>query len=249
VLIIIKTPQEIAMMRESGRVAAGVLEALKEEIKPGVTTAYLDKLAESMIRKAGGEPVFKGYHNYPASICTSVNYEVVHGIPGLRRLQEGDIISIDLGVRLKGYCSDLAATFGVGEIGLYARELIEVTRQSLQEGIAVIKPKGRLTDISHAVYSYVKSHGFSVVRSYAGHGIGTRMHEDPQVPNYGPPGQGPLLLEGMTLAIEPMVNFGSWGVEVLNDQWTVVTKDRSLSAHFEHTVAIREHGPEILTVL
>lgn len=248
-MIVLKTPKEIALMKEAGRVAARVLEALQQEIKPGITTADLDKLAETLIRKAGGEPVFKGYHNYPASICTSINYEVVHGIPGLRRLQDGDIISIDLGVHLKGYCSDLAATFGVGEIGPYARKLIEVTRQSLQEGIAAMKVGGRLTDISHAVYSYVKNNGFSVVRSYAGHGIGTRMHEDPQVPNYGPPGQGPLLLEGMTLAIEPMVNFGDFRVEVLNDQWTVVTKDRSLSAHFEHTVALRENGPEILTVL
>jgi len=236
------------MMREAGRVAAEVLEDLKEEIKPGITTAYLDKLAEAMIRKAGGEPVFKGYHNYPASICTSVNYEVVHGIPGLRRLQEGDIISIDLGVRLKGYCSDLAATFAVGEIGPYARELIEVTRQSLQEGIAAMQPKGRLTDISHAVYSYVKRNGFSVVRSYAGHGIGTRMHEDPQVPNYGPPGQGPLLLEGMTLAIEPMITLGGWHVRMMEDGWTMTTMDGSPCAHYEHTVAVLEDRAEILTL-
>lgn len=236
-------------MREAGRVAAGVLEVLQQKIKPGVTTGALDKLAETVIRKAGGKPAFKGYHNYPASICTSINYEVVHGLPGLRQLQEGDIISIDLGVRLKGYYSDLAATFGVGEIGADARRLIEVTRQSLQEGIAAMKPGGRLTDISHAVHSYVKCNAFSVVRAYAGHGIGTRLHEDPQVPNYGPPGQGPLLQEGMILAIEPMVNSGHWEVEVLSDQWTVVTKDRSLSAHFEHTVALRENGPEVLTVL
>ncbi len=247
-MIVMKTLQEIILMRESGRVAAGVMKALQQEIKPGVTTAALDRLAETMIRNAGGEPIFKGYHNFPASICTSINHEVVHGIPGLRKLKDGDILSIDLGVRLKGYCSDMAATFGVGEIVPDARKLIEVTRQSLQEGIAAMKPGGRLTDISYAVYKYVKGNGFSVVRSYAGHGIGTRLHEDPQVPNYGSPGQGPLLMEGMVLAIEPMINFGHWGVEVLDDQWTVVTKDRSLSAHFEHTVALGGNGPEILTV-
>lgn len=248
-MIVIKTPEEIALMREAGRVAGAVLQALQREIKPGITTGSLDKIAEDMIRKAGGEPLFKGYHNFPASICTSINNEVVHGIPGLRRLQEGDIISIDLGVRLKGYCSDMAATFGVGELLPETARLLEVTRQSLQEGIAAMKPGGRLTDISHAVYSHVKKNNFSVVRAYAGHGIGTRLHEDPQVPNYGAPGRGPLLQEGLVLAIEPMVNYGHWEVEVLSDQWTVVTGDHSLSAHFEHTVALREDGPEILTIL
>ncbi|HOL17916.1 MAG TPA: type I methionyl aminopeptidase [Bacillota bacterium] len=236
-------------MRRAGRIAAAVLQEMKQMVRAGITTAALDKKAEQLIRKAGAEPAFLGYHNFPASICASINEEVVHGIPGLRKLKEGDIISIDVGVRLHGYYGDAAATFAVGEISPLAARLIEVTRQSLYEAIKAMRVGGRLSDISHAVESYVTLNRFSVVRDYVGHGIGIEMHEDPQVPNFGPPGRGPVLQKGMVLAIEPMVNAGGWEVEVLPDQWTVVTKDRSLSAHFEHTVALGEDGPEILTVL
>lgn len=248
-MIIMKSPQEIALMREAGRVVAGVLEALEKAVVPGVTTAELDKLAEAMIRRAGGEPAFLGYHNFPASICASINCEVVHGIPSLRRLKEGDIVSIDVGVRLKGYYGDAAATFPVGEISREARRLIAVTRESLVKAMEAMRPRGRLSDISHAVQKYVEQRNFAVVRNYVGHGIGTAMHEEPQVPNFGRPGNGPVLEPGIVLAIEPMVNAGTWEVEVAPDQWTVLTRDRSLSAHFEHTVALLEDGPVILTVL
>lgn len=248
-MITIKSKREISLMRDSGRVAASVLEELKRVIEPGVTTAELDKVAEKMIRRAGGEPAFLGYQGFPASICASINSEVVHGIPGLRRLKEGDIISIDLGVVLKGYYSDTAITFGVGRISPQAVRLLDVTRESLEKGIAAMSAGGHLSDISHAVQKHVESNGFSVVYSYAGHGIGTAMHEEPQVPNLGPPGHGPKLQRGMALAIEPMVNLGAAEVEVDDDGWTVRTKDGSLSAHFEHSVALGEDGPEILTIL
>ncbi|HOB86583.1 MAG TPA: type I methionyl aminopeptidase [Bacillota bacterium] len=248
-MINLKTPEEIALMREAGRIAARVLQELEQALAVGVTTAHLDKLAEKLIRSLGGEPAFLGYQNFPASICTSINNEVVHGIPGLRRLQEGDIISIDVGVRFKGYYGDAAATFGVGAISAEARRLIQVTRASLERGIQAMQVGGYLSDISHAVQSFVEEHNFSVVRQYVGHGIGSQMHEEPQVPNFGRPGRGPLLQPGIALAIEPMVNAGHYEVKVLEDRWTVVTKDGSLSAHFEHTVALGEEGPEILTVL
>lgn len=248
-MIKLKSAREIKLMRDSGKVAAAVLQELEKAISPGVTTAALDKIAEKLIRDAGGEPAFLGYHGFPGSICTSVNDEVVHGIPGLRRLKEGDIISIDVGVRLKGYYSDTAATFAVGRISSLARKLINITRQSLEEGITAMRSGAHLTDISHAVQRYVEANRFSVVYSYAGHGIGTDMHEEPQVPNFGPPGHGPRLQPGMVLAIEPMVNAGGADVEVLDDGWTVVTRDRSLSAHFEHSVALGEGGPVILTIL
>lgn len=248
-MIKLKSAQEIAMMREAGRIVAAVLAEMERVIKPGITTAALDKLAAKMIRRSGGEPAFLGYHNFPACICASVNEELVHGIPGLRRLKEGDIISIDVGVRLKGYYGDTAATFQVGEIDREARRLLDVTRGSLDRAIEAMQIGAHLSDVSHAVQSHVEQNRFSVVRNYVGHGIGTEMHEDPQVPNFGPPGRGPLLQSGIVLAIEPMVNAGSWEVDVLEDQWTVVTRDGSLSAHFEHTVALGENGPEILTVL
>lgn len=248
-MIILKTPREIALMREAGRVVAGVLAALGKVVAPGVTTAELDQMARRVIRQGGGEPAFLGYHNFPASICTSINDEVVHGIPSLRRLQEGDIVSIDVGVRLKGYCGDGAATFPVGKVSREAGRLIRVTRESLEKAVAVMRPGGRLSDISHAVQEYVESHNFAVVRSYVGHGIGTDIHEEPQVPNFGRPGHGPVLEPGIVLAIEPMVNAGTWEVEVESDQWTVKTKDRRLSAHFEHTVAMLENGPTVLTAL
>ncbi len=248
-MIKIKSLREIEAMRKAGRIVAEVLESLEQMIAVGVTTAALDKAAEQMIRKAGAEPAFLGYHNYPASICTSINEEVVHGIPGLRKLKEGDIISIDVGVRLKGYYGDAAATFSVGEITPLAARLMDVTRRSLEEAIGAVRVGACLSDVSHAVQAYVETNRFSVVRNFVGHGIGTEMHEEPQLPNFGAPGRGPVLRQGIVLAIEPMVNVGGWEVEVLKDQWTVVTKDRSLSAHFEHTVALGENGPEIMTVL
>jgi len=234
-------------MREAGKIVAEVLLAMNSAINIGITTAMLNKIADKTIRKHGAEPAFLGYHNFPASICTSINNEVVHGIPGLRRLQEGDIISIDVGVRLKGYYGDAAATFAVGQISPEAQNLIDVTKVSLQEAIGAMQAGKKLSDISHAVQAYVEKNSFSVVRNYVGHGIGEEMHEEPQVPNFGLPGRGPLLQKGIVLAIEPMVNAGSWEVEVLQDQWTVVTCDGSLSAHFEHTVALSDNGPEVLT--
>lgn len=234
-------------MRRAGRVVAEVLQRLRDEIKPGVTTLELDRLAEEWIKDRGARPAFKGYHGFPGSICTSINNEVVHGIPGQRRLKEGDIISIDVGAVLEGFYADAAVTYPVGEIDDVAKRLLEVTKASLDAGIAAAQYKARLSDISHAVQSVVEANGFSVVRDYVGHGIGRQMHEEPQVPNYGPPGLGPILNEGMTLAIEPMVNVGGPEVEVLADQWTVVTQDGSLSAHFEHTIAITANGPQILT--
>lgn len=248
-MIKLKSAAEIKKMRQAGKIVAAVLQEMERAVAAGVTTGSLDKRAERIIRRAGALPAFLGYHGYPASICTSINEEVVHGIPGLRKLQEGDIISIDVGVRLKGYYSDTAATFAVGRISSLARKLINITRQSLEEGITAMRSGAHLTDISHAVQRYVEANRFSVVYSYAGHGIGTDMHEEPQVPNFGPPGHGPRLQPGMVLAIEPMVNAGGADVEVLDDGWTVVTRDRSLSAHFEHSVALGEGGPVILTIL
>lgn len=234
-------------MREAGRVVEEVLLTVGNSINVGVTTAMLNKIAEKKIRSYGADPAFLGYNNFPASICASINNEVVHGIPSLRRLQEGDIISIDVGVCLKGYYGDAAATFAVGSISQEAQKLIEITKLSLQKAVEAMQVGNKLSDVSHAVQSCVERNSFSVVRNYVGHGIGEEMHEDPQVPNFGPPGRGPLLQPGIVLAIEPMVNAGSWEVEVLDDQWTVVTGDGSLSAHFEHTVALSDNGPEVLT--
>lgn len=247
-MIILKSAREIAVMREAGRIAAQVHEELRKAIRPGITTRELDALAERLIRQAGAIPTFKGYRGYPASICTSVNDEVVHGIPGDRVLREGDIVAIDLGVTYKGYVGDCAYTWPVGQVSPEVERLLQVTREALERAIAECRPGRRLGDIGYAVQSYVESHGFSVVREYCGHGIGANMHEDPQVPNYGRPGTGLVLRPGMVLAIEPMVNTGTWMTRVLPDQWTVVTADGGYSAHFEHTVAITDHGPEILTL-
>jgi len=237
-MIIIKSDREIDILRQANRIVAQILEKLKEYIKPGVSTAELDRIAEEFIRSAGAEPAFKGYRGYPATICASVNEEVVHGIPRAdKKLKEGDIISIDVGVRFKGYYGDAAATYPVGEVSELARKLIEVTREALYRGIEKAQAGCRLHDISYAIQSFVEGHGFSVVREFVGHGIGAKMHEDPQIPNFGVPGTGPRLKKGMVLAIEPMVNVG--GHEV----------DRSLSAHFEHSVAVGEDGAEILSVL
>ncbi len=246
-MITIKSERELKLMRHAGGVVAEALRAVAAAVRPGVTTLELDRIAERVIRKANCVPAFKGYHGFPATICASVNEEVVHGIPGLRRLQEGDIISIDVGAVYRGYYGDAAATYPVGEVSAEALRLIRVTRESLEQAIAKVAVNIHLSDISHTVQSYVESNGFSVVRSYVGHGIGSQMHEEPQIPNFGRPGRGPRLQAGMVLAIEPMVNAGDWKVETLSDNWTVVTVDRRLSAHFEHTVAVGEDKPEVLT--
>jgi len=236
-------------MRAAGRVVAQVLQEMHSLARPGITTAVLDKEAEKIIRKAGAAPTFLGYHGFPASICVSFNDAVVHGIPGLRRLQDGDLVSIEVGATLEGYVGDAAVTIPVGSVSKEAQRLVDVTRESLMRGIAMACEGNKLSDISHAIQSYVESNGFSVVRKYVGHGVGSSMHEDPQIPNFGPPGRGPKLVKGMTLAIEPMVNAGGHDVKLQGDNWTVVTKDGSLSAHFEHSIAITEEGPLILTQL
>lgn len=248
-MISIKSARELELMRHAGRVAAGALRAVGAAVCPGVATLQLDRIAEKYIRKAGCLPAFKGYHDFPATVCVSVNEEVVHGIPGLRRLCDGDLVSIDVGTVYQGYYGDAAATFPVGEVDPEALRLIAVTRESLLRGITQAVEGRHLSDISYAIQSYVESQGFSVVRNYVGHGIGNRMHEEPQVPNFGSPGRGPLLVSGMVLAIEPMVNTGTWQVETLSDNWTVVTLDRKLSAHFEHTVAVGRDSAEVLTAL
>ena len=247
-MITVKNDKEIRLMREAGRIVALTLKAIEKAIEPGITTRELDQIAEETIKKLGGKPAFKGLYGYPAAICASVNEEVVHGIPGLRKLRSGDIISIDIGAVVDGYYGDAAKTWPVGEITPEARKLIEVTEASLYAGIEAAVVGNRISDISHAVESYVVRHGFSVVRQYAGHGIGKALHEEPNVPNYGKPGRGARLVPGMTLAIEPMVNIGTFEVFTLPDKWTVVTRDGKWSAHFEHTVLITEDGPMILTL-
>jgi methionyl aminopeptidase len=235
-------------MREAGRLVGEVLTALSGAVGPGVSTAELDELAEKRIRQAGATPAFKGYHGYPATICASINDEVIHGIPSDRRvLAEGDIISIDVGAALDGYYGDSAVTLAVGRVSEQAGTLLRVTEESLYKAIEQARPGCRISDIGHAVQQHVEAFGFSVVREFVGHGIGVRMHEEPQVPNYGEPGHGPRLAEGMVLAIEPMVNAGKPAVKVLADGWTAVTRDSSLSAHFEHTVAVTAGEPWILT--
>ncbi|KXZ39003.1 methionyl aminopeptidase [Alkalithermobacter thermoalcaliphilus JW-YL-7 = DSM 7308] len=248
-MIIIKSSSEIQLMREAGQIVAKTHEALKKFIRPGITTKELDEIAEETIRKLNAIPSFKGYSGYPASICASVNEEVVHGIPGNRVLKEGDIISIDVGAFYKGYHGDAAKTYPVGQISDEDKKLIEVTRSSFYEGIKFAKVGYRLSDISYAIQSYVEANGFSVVRDFVGHGIGSDLHEDPQIPNYGPQGKGVRLQEGMVLAIEPMVNAGSYHVKILKDGWTSVTVDGKKSAHYEHTIAITGDEPLILTSL
>lgn len=247
--IIIKSPNEIKIMRQAGRIVAAVLNALSKEIRPGITTGKLNDIADKMIEEHGAKPSFKGYRGFPASICSSVNDEVVHGIPGKRVLQEGDLIAIDVGAVYNGFHGDAAITMGVGETSAEAEKLIEITRESLQAGIAAAKQGGHLSDISAAIQFHAESNGFSAVREYVGHGIGREMHEKPEIPNFGPPGQGIILKQGMTLALEPMINVGDWHTKVLPDRWTVVTIDGSLSAHFEHTIAITDGDAEILTFL
>ena len=238
---------EVDRIGQASRLVAEALLALREESQPGVKTAELDRFAEAFLLERGAQPAFKGYRGYPFTVCTSVNEEVVHGLPSERRLQEGEIVSLDLGAIVEGYYGDAALTVPVGEISPEARRLLEVTREALHRGIAAAVPGQHLTDISHAIQTHVEADGFSVVRIFVGHGIGRALHEEPQIPNFGPPGRGPLLKPGMVLAIEPMVNAGTHEVTILEDRWTAVTQDGSLSAHFEHTIVITEKGPEILT--
>jgi methionyl aminopeptidase len=248
-LIVLKSDNEIQRMAESCRIVAEVLDGIKGMISPGIMTRGLDGFAESFIISKGAKPAFKGYRGYPSSVCTSVNEQVVHGIPSSSKLKEGDIISLDIGVFYKGFYGDAALTLSVGKISTDAEKLMKVTEQSLHVGIEKAVVGNRLSDISSAIQRYVESEGFSVVRNFVGHGIGRELHEEPQIPNYGKPGEGPEILAGMTLAIEPMVNAGGWEVKILNDGWTAVTRDRSLSAHFEHTIAVTNNGQEILTKL
>ena len=248
-MIVCKSPAEIERMRAANQLVARVLRELKEAVRPGVTTAELDALAEARIAEAGAVAAFKGYHGYPATICASVNEQVVHGIPSSRTLSDGDIVSIDLGARLDGFYGDAAVTVAVGRIGDRATELLQVTEEALHKAIEKVRVGARISDLGHAVQRHVEAHGFSVVREFVGHGIGASMHEEPQIPNYGEPGRGPRLTEGMVLAIEPMVNMGKAAVKILDDGWTAVTRDGSLSAHFEHTVAVTAGGPRVLTML
>jgi methionyl aminopeptidase len=247
-LIVLKSAEEIARMRAAGRIVGEILALLRERIVPGVTTAELDRLAETECRKREARPAFKGYGGFPFTICASPNEKVVHGFPDANPLREGDILSIDFGVLWDGFYGDAAITVPVGRIESETARLLTVTERSLELAIAAARPGGRLSDISHAVQSWVEGEGFSVVREFVGHGIGRQLHEAPQLPNFGSPGQGPRLKPGMTLAIEPMINAGGPGVKVLGDGWTAVTTDGKMSCHFEHTVAITEHGAEILTL-
>jgi len=248
-MIIIKSEYEIAIMREANRILAQLFEHIRPMILPGVSTIELDKEAELFIRSHGALPAFKGYRDYPATLCTSVNDEVVHGIPGPRVLQSGDIISIDVGALFDGFYSDAARTFPVGTISPQAKKLIEVTKESLDAGISQAVPGNHLSDISAAVKKVVEEGGFSVVRDFVGHGIGRNLHEAPQIPNFGRRGKGPILQEGMTLAIEPMVNAGTYKVLIQSDGWTAVTEDASLSAHFENSIAVTKDGPVVLSAL
>lgn len=248
-MIIIKNDKEIELMKKAGKIVGETLALLQESVKPGITTGELDRIAEEYIVKCNATPSFKGYYGFPASICTSINEEVVHGIPGEKALKEGDIISVDCGAILNGYHGDAARTFAVGQISEEAKNLIEVTTESFFTGVKKAIVGNRLTDISSAIQEYAESRGYSVVRDFVGHGIGTKMHEDPEVPNFGRPGRGPKLIKGMVLAIEPMINIGEFYVRVQSNDWTVVTKDSTLSAHYENTVAILDNGPEILTLI
>ncbi|MEW6322144.1 MAG: type I methionyl aminopeptidase [Acidobacteriota bacterium] len=247
-MIVCRSAAEIERLAAVNALVAAILADLAAMVRPGVTTAEVDAFAERRLREAGAEPAFKGYHGYPATVCASVNDQVVHGIPSSKPLVEGDILSIDLGAKLDGFYGDSAVTVPVGHIGADARRLLTVTEEALYKALAVVKPGGRVSDIGAAVQAHVEAAGLSVVREFVGHGIGTKLHEEPQIPNYGVPGRGPRLAEGMALAIEPMVNLGKPGVKVLGDGWTAVTKDGSLSAHFEHTVVVTGEGCRILTM-
>ncbi len=244
----IKTPEELRILRDAGRILAGIFDEIKNLVKVGMTTGEIDQVADSLIKRSNVVPAFKGYRGFPACACISVNEEVIHGIPGKRVVRDGDIVGVDIGIIHQNYYSDMAVTLGIGLLEPGRQKLLDVTRQALMHGIAKARPGNRLTDISHAVQSYVELKGFSVVRDFVGHGIGRKLHEDPEIPNYGAPNQGPLLKAGMVFAIEPMVNMGLARIKVLSDGWTAITADKKPSAHFEHSVAITESGPLILTV-
>jgi methionyl aminopeptidase len=245
--IIIKSEKEIALMRQAGRIVGSILEILSKQVRPGMKTRELNTIAERELEKRGAVSSFKGYRGYPASLCVSVNDEIVHGIPGDKVLREGDVVSLDFGAIYQGFHGDAAVTVGVGEVSPEARHLIEDTRASLEAGISQAHAGATLGDVSSAIQKYAESKGYSVVREYTGHGIGRDMHEDPQIPNFGPAGTGPVLKTGMTLALEPMLNIGDWHTRVADDCWTVLTADGSLSAHFEHTIAINDDKTEVLT--
>lgn len=246
-MIPLKSENDLAFLRLAGSILVKVMRRLRESIKPGVSTLEIDSLARELIEKEGAIPAFKGYRGYPANICTSVNEEIVHGIPSQRKLQDGDILSLDAGINYQGYFSDAAITVAVGRLAPETKKLIDVTREALSEGIRMARCGNHLSDISYAIQSYVEGHGFSVVREFVGHGIGKSLHEEPEIPNFGPAHQGELIKSGMVFAIEPMVNAGTWRSRILQNQWTAVTADGKLSAHFEHTVAVTDKGPEILT--
>jgi len=248
-MIVYKTEAEILAIKKSCQIVARILSELEKMIKPGIQTEELDEYAEKRCRDMGAVPAFKGYRGYPASLCTSINEEIVHGIPSSRTLREGDIISLDFGVICDGFFGDAAITYPVGTIASRAKDLIETAKESFYRGLAQIKTGNRLSDISHAVQCHVEARGFSVIRSFVGHGIGLALHEEPQIPNFGPPGRGPRLRPGMVLALEPMISIGDWEVEILSDNWTAVTRDRSLAAHYEHTVALTATGSVILSRL
>lgn len=246
-MIPLKSETELEIMKRASRILSGIMRKLQEFVRAGITTAEIDGLAKALAQKEDALPAFKGYKGFPANICTSVNEEIVHGIPGGRILKEGDIISLDFGINYEGFFSDAAITIAVGRIDSRLKKLIEVTRSALNCGIKEARPDNHLSDVSYAIQNYVERHGFSVVRQFVGHGIGRNLHEEPEVPNFGRPHQGPQLKSGMVLAIEPMVNMGAWESRILDNGWTAVSLDGSASAHFEHTVAITETGPEVLT--
>ncbi len=247
-MIVLKSEREIGLMRRAGHILADVMSRLRATVKPGMSTLEIDEDVEAFIRRAGAAPAFKGYRGFPATVCVSINEEVVHGIPSTRRkIHEGDIVSLDLGCIVEGYYADCAFTLATGPVPANVQKLLDVTRESLDLAIKECWPGRRLSDVSHAVQAHVEAHGLSVVRAFVGHGIGRALHEEPQVPNFGDPGRGPQLRPGMVLAIEPMVTMGSWEVKILDDGWTAVTKDGSLAAHFEHTVALADGEPEVLT--
>lgn len=247
--IIYKSEEEVQAIKRSCQIVARILAELKPKIRPGVQTKVLDDYAQRKAKEMGAIPAFKGYRGYPSSLCTSINEEVVHGIPSSRVLKEGDIISLDFGVLYEGYYGDAAVTYSVGEISPEAKRLIAASEKAFYRGLDKLKEGSRISDISHAIQNYVESEGFSVIRSFVGHGIGHSLHEEPQVPNFGFPGLGPKIKVGLTLAIEPMISMGDWQVEILSDGWTAVTRDRSLAAHYEHTVALTPNGIEILSLL
>jgi methionyl aminopeptidase len=247
-MIELKSAREIGLMRRGGHILSEVMDRLRDTVKAGMSTLEVDEEVEAFITARGARPAFKGYRGFPATVCISINEEVVHGIPSAhRRIKEGDIVGLDLGCIVEGYYADCAFTLALGEVPSRVQQLLDVTRDSLELGIGECRPGRRLSDVSHAIQSHVEHHGFAVVRAFVGHGIGRALHEDPQVPNFGDPGRGPQLRPGMVLAIEPMVTMGSWEVKVLDDGWTAVTRDGSLAAHFEHTIAVTDAEPEVLT--